>query len=83
MDFKPRHSIGINYSETGAGWLLSPNFVDNEQSFEIRYIWRPKRFPPLDARIRWRNDIEQRTVADQKLETLDGFVRVTWNFDAR
>ena len=80
MDFKPTHNIGINYAHTGAGWLLSPNFAQNEQLFEIRYQWRPKRFPAIDARIRWREDIAQNIAAVQKREVLDAFVRVTWQF---
>ena len=80
MDFKPTHNIGINYGRTGAGWLLSPQFAQNEELFEIRYQWRPKRFPPIDARIRWREDIEQQSGAMQKREVLDAFVRITWQF---
>ena len=80
MDFKPRHSIGVNYGRTGAGWLLSPQFAPNEELFEIRYQWRPKQFPAIDARIRWREDIELQSGALQKREVLDAFVRITWQF---
>ena len=80
MDFKPTHNIGINYGRTGAGWLLSPQFAQNEELFEIRYQWRPKRFPAIDARIRWREEIEQQSGTLQKRELLDAFVRITWQF---
>lgn len=40
MDFLPNHSIGLNYAETEAGWLLSPQYTDNERLMEIRYMWR-------------------------------------------
>ena len=80
MDFKPTHSVGINFGRTGAGWLLSPNFADNEQAFEIRYVWRPRTFPAIDARIRWREDIEQLTDALQRRERFDAFLRLTWQF---
>jgi hypothetical protein len=80
MDFKPAHSIGVNFGQTGAGWFLSPNFADNEQAFEIRYVWRPRNFPSVDARIRWREDIEQQTDAVRKRERLDAFLRLTWQF---
>jgi len=80
MDFAPTHNIGINYGRTGAGWLLSPQFAQNEELFEIRYQWRPRRFPPIDARIRWRQDIEQQSGALQKRDVFDAFVRVTWQF---
>lgn len=81
MEFKPRHNIGVFYSHTGAGWLLSPNFVENEESFEVRYQWRPRNFPAIDARIRWREDIEQLTTAERKRERYDAFLRLTWQFD--
>jgi hypothetical protein len=81
MEFKPRHNIGVFYSRTGAGWLLSPNFLNNEEAYEIRYQWRPRNFPAIDARIRWREDIEQHTTADRKRERVDAFLRLTWQFD--
>jgi hypothetical protein len=80
MEFKPRQNIGVFYSRTGAGWLLSPNFLQNEESFEIRYLWRPRNFPAIDARIRWREDIHQLTTADRKRERIDAFLRLTWQF---
>lgn len=80
MDFKPAHSVGVNFGRTGAGWLLSPNFADNEQAFEIRYVWRPRTFPAIDARVRWREDIEQQADALQRRERLDAFLRLTWQF---
>jgi hypothetical protein len=81
MDFKSGHSIGINYGETGTGWLLSPNFRQNEESFEVRYVWRPKNFPMIDARIRWREDIEQEIASLRKREVFDAFLRMTWQFN--
>jgi len=80
MEFKPRHNIGVFYSRTGAGWLLSPNFLQNEESFEVRYQWRPRNFPAIDARIRWREDTHQLTTADRKRERIDAFLRLTWQF---
>jgi hypothetical protein len=82
MDFLPTHSIGINYARTGAGWLISPQFRANEELFEIRYIWNPdKRFwPLLEARIRWREELEQRVGTNQKIDEFDGYIRFTWDF---
>lgn len=80
MDFRPRHNIGVNYARTGAGWLLSPQYRQNEELFEIRYQWRPRNFPAIDARIRWRQDIEQPIGTLQKREVLDAFLRLTWQF---
>lgn len=81
MDFIPGHNIGINYGQTGAGWLLSPNFRNNEESLELRYVWRPKNFPTIDARVRRREDIDQEPGSLRKREVFDAFLRVTWQFD--
>ncbi len=82
MDFMPTHSIGINYAQTGAGWLISSQFRPNEELFEVRYIWSPDKpyWPLLEARIRWRGDIEQNVGASQKYEEFDGYIRLTWEF---
>jgi hypothetical protein len=83
MDFAPGHSIGINYAQTGAGWYLSPQFRPNEELFEIRYQWRPSHFPLLEARVRWREEMEQRVGADQKRKVFDFYLRLTWEFDIK
>jgi hypothetical protein len=80
MDFRPRHSIGINYGRTDPGWLLSPQFRDNEELFEIRYLWRKTQRFALDIRARRRKDIEQLLNADRRKEEFDVYVRFTWGF---
>jgi hypothetical protein len=62
MDFVPHHSIGINYAQTGAGWLLSPQYTNNERLIEIRYTWRPTDRITLDIRGRRREDLQQRLI---------------------
>jgi len=80
IDFRPGHSIGVNYARTGAGWLLSPQFRSNEELFEIRYMWRPVGLPFLEARVRWREDLEQQIGTPQKREEFDMYIRLTWQF---
>jgi len=87
MDFRPGHSVGINYARTGAGWLLSPQFRPNEELFEIRYQWRPtwrvrffKRPPLFEPRFRWRKELEQLNGSAQKRKVFDMYVRLTWEF---
>ena len=80
MGFAPGHNIGINYARTGAGWLLSPQFRPNEELFEIRYQWRPEHFPLLEARVRWREDLQHLMGAVQKRDVLDFYLRLTWEF---
>ena len=83
MDFKPRHSIGVNYGEAGAGWLLSPQFRQNERLFEIRYQWRKSRQFAVDLRIRQRRDIEPLAFTLEKREETDVFLRLTWGKSIR
>jgi hypothetical protein len=81
MDFRPDHSIGVNYAQTGGGWYLSPQFRPNEELLELRYQWRPARFPLLEIRIRRREDLEQETTAIRKRHEIDGYIRLTWEFN--
>ena len=78
MEFKPDHSIGVNYGRVGAGWLLSPQFRQNESLMEIRYQWRKSKRLALDFRIRKRKELEQLSLSDRKREELDFFLRFTW-----
>lgn len=87
MDFLPGHSIGVNYAQTGAGWLISPQYRPNEELFEIRYQWRPKwkaavfrRPPTIEPRLRWREDLEQLIGSAQKRQVFDMYLRLTWEF---
>lgn len=78
MDFTPGHSIGINYGRTGAGWLLSPQFRENDELLEIRYQWRPSHLPLLEARVRWREELKRLTGAVRRRDEFDVFLRLTW-----
>ena len=78
MDFKAKHSIGVNYGEVGAGWLLSPQFRQNESLAEIRYQWRKSRQLAFDFRIRQRKELEQPALTTVRREELDFFLRFTW-----
>jgi len=78
MDFKPNHSVGVNYGRAEAGWLLSPQFRQNESLAEIRYQWRKSRWLALDIRIRQRKELEQQALTVGKNEELDVFLRLTW-----
>ena len=83
MNFRPTHSIGINFGRTDAGWLLSPQYGKNEQLFEIRYLWLKNQQLTLDIRGRWREDLERLATADRKQRSFDLYVRVTWGFKSR
>ena len=36
MNLRPDHSLGLNYGRTDAGWLLSPQYRENEELLEVR-----------------------------------------------
>ena len=83
MDFLPRHSIGINYGRTDPGWLLSPQYRNNDELFEIRYLWRRNRNLAIDIRARWRTELDRLTTAERKRDQFDVFVRFTWGFTVK
>lgn len=83
MDFVPKHSIGINYAETDAGWLVSPEYRNNERLTEIRYMWRPNDRMTVDIRARLREDLQQRIIKDTDRDGFDFFMRFTWSFNLR
>jgi len=83
MDFKPHHSIGVNYGRVGAGWLLSPQFRPNESLAEIHYQWRRSRDFAIDIRVRQREELEQLVLTGRRQKELDFFVRFTWGTTIR
>lgn len=80
MDFWPSHSFGINYANTDPGWLLSPQYRNNEELLEVRYLWRKSEDLVIDARIRWREELDQQVTQTQKLDEYDFFARFTFRF---
>ena len=80
VEFRPGHSVGINYGRADAGWLLSPQYRENEEAIEIRYMWRRSSNLALDIRGRWREELEQLTSAIRKREELNVFARFTLGF---
>jgi hypothetical protein len=83
MDFVPKHSIGINYAETEAGWLVSPQYRANERLIELRYMWRPTNRMAVDIRGRRRLDLRQRIIEVPNADRFDFYMRFTWNFDIK
>ena len=80
MDLRPNHNIGLNYGRADAGWLLSPQYRDNEELIEIRYLWRRSRTLALEFRVRWREELEQLESQTQKQDEVDFFARFTMGF---
>ena len=76
MDFRPNHSIGINYSVTDPGWLISPQYRANGELTELRYLWRRTRDLALEFRVRYREEVEPLLGLSTQGET-DFFARFT------
>lgn len=68
----------IRDGETGAGWLLSPQYRPNESLVELHYQWRRSTRLAVDVRIRHRKELEQLVLASQKNDELDFYIRFTW-----
>jgi hypothetical protein len=80
MDVRPGHSFGLNYGRTDAGWLLSPQYRENEELLEVRYLWKKSGQLTIEARARLREELDRLNTAVRKREEIDGFVRLTWRF---
>ena len=78
MNLIPRNSLGINYGRTGAGWLLSPQYANNTELFEVRYLWRRNRQLAVDLRARWIDELETSLLSPRETESFDMYLRVTW-----
>lgn len=80
MDFLAGHGIGIVYGQAGGGWLLSPDFRNNDRLFELRYRWSVTSQWSVEARFRRREEIEIPASAVQRRVDDDFFLRVTGRF---
>ena len=80
MEIRPGHSLGLNYGRTDAGWLLSPQYRENEELLEVRYLWKKSSRLTIEVRARLRKELDRLNTAVRKREEIDGFVRLTWRF---
>lgn len=75
-----RHSSGIVMGSAGGSWLTSSDFRQNDRLFEWRYLWNVRADFRLDARWRWRREIDTPASAVQPRVDRDVYVRATWKF---
>ena len=80
VDFRPKHSISVNYGRTDAGWLISLQYRQNDELFEVRYLWRRSRNVSIDVRARWRKELEQLENTMRKRADLIVIARLTMGF---
>ena len=81
LDIQPNHSIGLVLGEADSGWLLSPDFRENERLAEIRYQWKISKDLSLESRVRERVELDKQTTATRRREGTDYYVRLTYKFN--
>ncbi|MDZ4297247.1 MAG: hypothetical protein U0998_03290 [Moraxellaceae bacterium] len=80
MEIAEKHGIALVYGRIGGGWLLSPDFGNNQELIELRYQWRLSDSQSIEARLRQREDLAERTDANQKRNDIDSYLRYTLRF---
>ncbi len=80
VDIFPRHSMGLVVGRAGAGYLLSPDFRENNNLLELRYKWQLNKKQKFEARIRRRTEIKRLSGAADKRVDSDIYFRFTHKF---
>lgn len=80
VDFAPHHSFGLVLGRTGAGWLLSPDFRNNNTHIEGRYVWKIAKNQKIAIRLRQRQDLEMIVGETRKQIDRDLYARFTYKF---
>ncbi len=78
FDMWPGHHLGMVYGRVQGGWLISNDYRNNDELFEIRY---QRRFAPnlsMEIRYRWRRELEQRIGTERLQIDEDVYVRLSW-----
>ena len=76
----PGHSFSVQHGRADAGWLISPDFRNNEVLSEVRYEWSIDENQTFTARVRQRDDMDLLTDAAQKRRDEDFFLRYSYKF---
>jgi hypothetical protein len=80
FDFRPGHHIGAVYGQAGGGWLISNDYRNNDNLFEIRYQYRVSPRLSMEVRIRDRLERSARVTSVQRQRDRDAYLRVTWRY---
>ncbi len=78
VDFVPKHSLGLVLGQVGAGWLISPDFRNNNTLIEGRYRFNLAKQHKIEFRLRRREDLERLVGANQKRVDDDLYLRYTF-----
>jgi hypothetical protein len=77
---KPGRHVGIVYGRADAGWLISPDFRNNDSLAEIRYQWQLRPGLSLEARYRWREELDIPSAAARARVDRDVYLRLSTRF---
>jgi hypothetical protein len=80
FDFAPGHNIAFVYGRAGAGWLISPDFRNNDRLQEIRYQWKFSKHWSMESRLRRRDEIDVPAGTPQIRVDDDFYIRLTGRF---
>ena len=80
LNFVQEHSIGLVYAEVDAGYLISPDFRNNNSLLEVRYKWQISKKQKFEARIREREDLIVPTGSTKSRVDNDFYLRYTHKF---
>ena len=80
VDIIPHHSVALVLGRVEAGWLLSPDFRNNNTLIETRYVWKMDKKSKLAIRLRQREDLDDINGAARDRVDTDFYVRYTHKF---
>jgi hypothetical protein len=80
LDVFPGHSFALQHGRAQAGWLISPDFRNNEVLSEVRYEWKIDQRQAFTARFRRRDESDILVGAASKRRDDDFFLRYTIKF---
>ncbi|HUF20255.1 MAG TPA: hypothetical protein VMP00_05820 [Burkholderiales bacterium] len=80
LDVRPGHSFALQHGRAEAGWLISPDFRNNEILYEIRHEWALADNQTRTTRLRRRDEMDRLVGATRERRDEDVFVRYTYEF---
>ena len=80
LDLFPGHSFAVQHGRADAGWLISPDFRNNEVLSEFRYEWKIDDRQTFTARARRRDEMDGLVDAARKRRDDDLFLRYAFRF---
>ncbi len=79
-DIRPGHHLGVVYGRAQAGWLISTDFRSNDELAEIRYQRLIRSGLSVEARFRWRRELELPEFEQRQRIDRDIYIRLSARF---